>query len=380
MANSTVVVSDKWLAIACSRCYVVKPRTSFPAFPPSVLCTHDSNVCSECVSENIQYQLALFPTELPFCPSYGCVRKVEVPLPSQPSGVAREQEFESLPRHPSTTSTPGQASGKAVQSLQRESRHHEYRKAISFLVTVSPPSETVPSTQPSSNRFDKRVDVPEIIEPVAETAPSPVSSHDAQIQLLACQICMEDLLSKRYSRTKPSDKCRHASDVCRRCLRRYLKTQIEELGNVSVRCPVPDCGEEMSYSNVKKFAKADVFERYDALLLRKNLGTNPNFVWCKNPKCSSGQIHDSIAGASVIVICAQCGSKACSHHDIIWHDGLTCTQYDEAKSQKRGREAAVETYFSQHTKQCPQCKSPIEKISGCDHMTCRPPGGCGSQL
>ncbi|EJU02141.1 hypothetical protein DACRYDRAFT_107078 [Dacryopinax primogenitus] len=211
--------------------------------------------------------------------------------------------------------------------------------------------------------------------------PSPTQFLPAQTEVIhTCQVCAEDLPTDKYSRYKLASNCQHSSVVCRRCVRQYLKNQIEELGNTRLLCPVPECRAEISYHRVKRYARSRVFQRYDALLLRKNLGADPNFIWCKNPKCDSGQVHDGIEGGSVIITCVKCGSKACSFHDAPWHEGLTCAQYDQRKMDKQGREAAVEAYFSKNTKQCPKCNAPIEKISGCDHMTCRPPGGCGFQL
>ena len=33
-----------------------------------------------------------------------------------------------------------------------------------------------------------------------------------------------------------------------------------------------------------------------------------------------------------------------------------------------------------NVKPCPNCHEMIQKNGGCDHMTCRPPGGCGHEF
>jgi len=37
-------------------------------------------------------------------------------------------------------------------------------------------------------------------------------------------------------------------------------------------------------------------------------------------------------------------------------------------------------WLGKNSKPCPNCKNPIEKNGGCDHMTCRPPMGCGHEF
>ncbi|CAE6460309.1 unnamed protein product [Rhizoctonia solani] len=49
---------------------------------------------------------------------------------------------------------------------------------------------------------------------------------------------------------------------------------------------------------------------------------------------------------------------------------------------KQEEDNASEGYIVTHAKRCPntRCRRPIEKINGCDHMTCRRPGGCGHEF
>ena len=52
---------------------------------------------------------------------------------------------------------------------------------------------------------------------------------------------------------------------------------------------------------------------------------------------------------------------------------------DWAKKEKDDSETA--NWITANTKDCPKCKSPIEKNGGCNHMTCRPAaGGCGHEF
>jgi E3 ubiquitin-protein ligase RNF144 len=69
-----------------------------------------------------------------------------------------------------------------------------------------------------------------------------------------------------------------------------------------------------------------------------------------------------------IVICGGCGAKSCYKHEVIWHEGQTCKDYDESKKQP---DFATNAYLSRTTKTCPMCTMHIEKNEGCNHMTCK---------
>ena len=99
-----------------------------------------------------------------------------------------------------------------------------------------------------------------------------------------------------------------------------------------------------------------------------------NFRWCLRAGCTNGQIHESgIDGP--IFRCASCGFGVCVIHNTPWHEGETCTEYDYRtdKSLKRKEEEASKVTIEKTTKKCPKrtCGANIEKIDGCDHMTCK---------
>ncbi|KAF8603501.1 hypothetical protein BDV93DRAFT_508432 [Ceratobasidium sp. AG-I] len=146
------------------------------------------------------------------------------------------------------------------------------------------------------------------------------------------------------------------------------------------------CGQTLEYRDVIRAAKNNkaCLARYETLLLRRTLQAEPNFVWCKSTACQQGQLHESGARAP-IVICQACRARSCFTHQVPWHTGQTCAQYD-AQRASRARETqdnlASEAYIRQHAKACPNaaCGRNIEKNDGCDHMTCRRPAGCGHEL
>ena len=66
--------------------------------------------------------------------------------------------------------------------------------------------------------------------------------------------------------------------------------------------------------------------------------------------------------------CRGCGQKSCYTHDIPWHKGLTCSEYDATK---QGNDERTQGLLEKETKQCPKCGVRITKDGGCDHMTCK---------
>lgn len=76
-----------------------------------------------------------------------------------------------------------------------------------------------------------------------------------------------------------------------------------------------------------------------------------------------------------IVTCVGCGNKSCYIHNVAWHEGMTCDEYDaewraNQPAHAEANEASKATIASR-TKRCPACERPIEKDGGCQHMTCK---------
>jgi hypothetical protein len=77
--------------------------------------------------------------------------------------------------------------------------------------------------------------------------------------------------------------------------------------------------------------------------------------------------------------CATCTYPSCSSCRSKAHLRLTCAQ-NKAKQNQSKEEALSAKYLALNSKECKQCGRFIEKISGCDHMTCdRQCGGCGAE-
>lgn len=67
--------------------------------------------------------------------------------------------------------------------------------------------------------------------------------------------------------------------------------------------------------------------RYETLALRAAMSEADNFVWCTSG-CGSGQIHES-GTESPIVTCLHCRHRFCFHHNVPWHENLSCDEYDQ---------------------------------------------------
>lgn len=161
---------------------------------------------------------------------------------------------------------------------------------------------------------------------------------------------------------------------------------------------------------------------YDEFERRWIAETTPGWRWCLNPKCRSGQVHESPPGSaqqpieidseskensskpsdsqrgwffdifgnrqpvkappsssppqntlptsSDICTCNTCGSRACVPCDRPWHEGETCAQYQARIKDRLEEEDASLKAVQKRTKPCPRCARPIEKNGGCSYMRC----------
>ena len=170
-------------------------------------------------------------------------------------------------------------------------------------------------------------------------------------------------------KSRISSACTHPSvDVCTTCLLRWLDERLTSKGWNNITCP--ECSVTLSHADMRAVASETQFKRYDYLSTRATLSAIPDFRWCLNHTCTSGQVHES---DDPIFVCVACGAKHCVVHEKPWHEGETCLEYDYRTGKNGGGEEMSVSAITKTTKRCPGagCGAPIEKNKGCDHMTCK---------
>eukprot|EP01083_Nonionella_stella_P073155 197581_1 len=100
---------------------------------------------------------------------------------------------------------------------------------------------------------------------------------------------------------------------------------------------------------------------------------NPNGAYYNNPAAYAMKLY-------AFFLCFKCkepyffGTNQCgdeeAENNVNKKDRL-CSKCDHVKNKQ---------WLQGHTKQCPKCERHIEKNGGCNHMTCRTPGGCGHEF
>jgi len=179
--------------------------------------------------------------------------------------------------------------------------------------------------------------------------------------------------------------CKHLPTLCTSCVQEAFTATALELATINrVRCTHQSCTEALSHDDIRRLATPQVFERYDYLVTRAALGDLENFMHCPNPRCNGGQEH--IGGLGELFVCIDCGHRFCTRHNVNWHEGETCLQYEnrinlpnqnpERPSVQRGEDKETRDLLARISKPCPRCRRPIQKTAGCDHMKCV----CGHQF
>jgi hypothetical protein len=61
----------------------------------------------------------------------------------------------------------------------------------------------------------------------------------------------------------------------------------------------------------------------------------------------------------------------CFDHEMPWHYGLTCDEYDNLRDHGDPSFAETQEWIRTNTKPCPGCQTGIQKGEDCFHMTCK---------
>ncbi|KAL7628031.1 hypothetical protein AAE478_002227 [Parahypoxylon ruwenzoriense] len=181
-----------------------------------------------------------------------------------------------------------------------------------------------------------------------------------------CTVCGDEKrVSEMPNRRRVTAACEHDSLMCKECVGKWIASSMDTSTWDRLKCP--ECPQLLKFENVRAFATREVFERYDTLATKAALTSIPEFMWCLNPRCNSGQIHP--VGCSKAK-CHACKHHNCVRHNVPWHKGETCEEYEQRTRIQRRNDKASEQHIKEITKPCPGCKRNIHKYTGCDHVTC----------
>jgi hypothetical protein len=170
-----------------------------------------------------------------------------------------------------------------------------------------------------------------------------------------CEICID--YYDEISMAKISEACPH--EFCKSCANNYLIEYIK-MGKVKeIKCPYLSCTNILKPDEIKNFLKnEEINKKYEIFLLKLELDSDPSIRWCINPICDQ---YLKGSAESPKLVC-KCGEIMCFNCSSKWHDGKTCNEVIDLE---------YENYrLKMNIMNCPKCKSRIEKISGCNHMSC----------
>ena len=194
-----------------------------------------------------------------------------------------------------------------------------------------------------------------------------------------CLICYEDITSE----TPITLECCGIS-LHYECLKGYIQSGF---GNNGTRITLKQLSCLLCRNPMKHKAASDLFKDtqalYDkvskiALKTLKDEGKfNDGAVQNRN-----GEYYNNPAGYAMklyaFFLCYNCkepyyfGSNQCGDDE---------TENNTNPSDRRCKKCDISSkWIKDNTQQCPKCHRHIEKNGGCNHMTCRPPGGCSHEF
>ncbi|XP_028322213.1 E3 ubiquitin-protein ligase RNF14 [Gouania willdenowi] len=233
-----------------------------------------------------------------------------------------------------------------------------------------------------------------LMDPRADLLPQLLDFDEVQRQkvfdskVFSCAICFAEKLGSNCLCFK---ECQHV--YCKACMTEYFQIQIRD-GNVQcLNCPEPKCSSLATQLQVKELVDEDLFARYDRLLLQSTLDLMADVVYCPRQFCGTAVMVEpdttmGICSACQYAFCTLCkmGYHGVSHCKIQTDDlrqlrdeYLSATpagqKFMEQRFGKRVIQKAVEESFSvdwlsENCKLCPRCGTNIQKVDGCNKMTC----------
>ncbi|CAM9350993.1 unnamed protein product [Choristocarpus tenellus] len=236
---------------------------------------------------------------------------------------------------------------------------------ISDTVNISADAATALLRHFSWNRerlFDQFYSSPEsVIEKVGIGLDGQEAASLSKNQVLMCRICCDVVKGVDAFALA----CQHY--FCKGCWRGYLASKVSEGPTcVYTTCPEHKCPQIVSEAVFKDFLSEEELVQYRRFSLSSFVDINKTLRFCPGKDC--GMVVK--APLSCPRVRCRCGAVFCFKCGEETHEPASCAEL-EAWKEKCQNESETANWIVANTKQCPKCKTRIEKNQGCNHMTCR---------
>lgn len=208
------------------------------------------------------------------------------------------------------------------------------------------------------------------------------------ITLYNCQVCFAEKLGKQCMQFAT---CNHV--FCNDCMKGYFNVLIDEGDVRGLKCPENKCESIALPLQIQSLVTEAQYNRYDRLLLQSTLDTMTDVIYCPRQNCGCAVVVDKEHNSGscpkcIYVFCIYCkqtyhGLSACKissenckklREEYLNADNETKKllekRYGRRSIQKLIEETFTHDWLNNNSKMCPRCHSHIEKMDGCNKMTC----------
>lgn len=247
--------------------------------------------------------------------------------------------------------------------------------------------------KPTADHLDKRAvqDIAslEILVNFIANYDSIESVEQFNSNYISCGICFSEKLG---SQCVKFPQCDHA--YCTECVTGYFLVQINDGSVRALNCPEDKCDSQANPDMVKKLVPEKEYERYEKVLLQTTLDCMEDMTYCPRKTCQSVVIMEP--DSKNMGRCPVCSFVFCVFCKRTYHGITNCEiknkdllnlrdeyingspevkaklekKYGVARLQYICNEYYTEAWIKENAMNCPQCNTSIEKIDGCNKMTC----------
>lgn len=173
-----------------------------------------------------------------------------------------------------------------------------------------------------------------------------------------------------------ADECICGHQFSAICWTNHLKEKVKSQGAICMfaRCPQLRCNVVVPHSKFLKYLKDEVsddgmnyYQRYMKWHCKQFTEMNKNIRWCPEAACEN-VIYKSNFATRNEVIC-KCGKAFCFQCNNEHHLPSSCQIVADWAAKENDEEDSL-VWIKANTKQCPKCKTSIEKNQGCQSMMC----------